>query len=174
MTFELRLQCNLVSPRTDGMTRVPAREFRGDVERQLLPTLHHSRWNSIVAFTSLALTMAHLLRLFVRKFQPILAIGVMRAALLRLLSYVHAEIQEADNLLVANEDIVFDFVAATLEVPGESPHATEWSSARSAICLQQCSSFSCGASHVDALVEHYPGGSVFGCVSEQLLDSFVD
>ena len=38
--------------------------------------------DSIVAFTSLALAMAHLLRLYVRKFQPILAIGVMRAALL--------------------------------------------------------------------------------------------
>ena len=54
-------------------------------------------------------------------------------------------IPEADDLLFANEDIVFDFVAARLEVPGESPEtaprgsnvlclnmvhrATEWSSA---------------------------------------------
>lgn len=59
--------------------------------------------------------------LIVRKFQPFLAIGEMRAALLRLPSHVLAEILEADDLLVANEDIVFDFVAARLEVPGESP-----------------------------------------------------
>ena len=59
--------------------------------------------------------------LTVRKFQPFLAIGEMRAALLRLPSNVLAEIREADDLLVANEDIVFNFVAARLEVPGESP-----------------------------------------------------
>ena len=58
---------------------------------------------------------------------------------------------EANNLIVANEDIVFDFVAARLEVPGESPgfnmnhRVTKWSSARSAIRLRQ-SSFSCGTS----------------------------
>ena len=45
----------------------------------------------------------------------------MRAALLRLPSCGLAEIPEADDLLVANEDIVFDFVAARLGVLGESP-----------------------------------------------------
>ena len=45
----------------------------------------------------------------------------MRAVLIRPPSCVLAEIPEADDLLVANEDIVFDFVAARLEVPGENP-----------------------------------------------------
>ena len=45
----------------------------------------------------------------------------MRAALLRLPSYVLAVIPEVDDLLVGNDDIVFDFVAARLDVLGESP-----------------------------------------------------
>ena len=43
------------------------------------------------------------------------------AALLRLPSRVLTEILETDVLLVANEDIVFDFEAVRLEVPGKTP-----------------------------------------------------
>jgi len=51
----------------------------------------------------------------VRNFQPFLASTEMRTALLRLPAGVLAEILEAEDLLVANEDAVFDFVAARLE-----------------------------------------------------------
>lgn len=53
--------------------------------------------------------------LIVRKFQPFLAEPEMRTALLRLPATVLAEILEADDLRVAGEDLVFDFVAARLE-----------------------------------------------------------
>mmetsp|Transcript_39011 Transcript_39011/g.64271 ORF Transcript_39011/g.64271 Transcript_39011/m.64271 type:complete len:567 (+) Transcript_39011:42-1742(+) len=53
--------------------------------------------------------------LIVRKFQPFLAIPEMRTAMMRLPANVLIEILEADDLLVASEDIVFDFVAARLE-----------------------------------------------------------
>lgn len=56
--------------------------------------------------------------LIVGKFQPFLANPEMRTALLRLPAAVLAEILEADELLVAGEDAVFDFVAARLnELP---------------------------------------------------------
>ena len=61
------------------------------------------------------------MELIVRKFHPFLK---MRAALLRLPSHVLTEILEADVLLVAFEDFVFDFVAVRLEVPGETPETT--------------------------------------------------
>jgi len=53
--------------------------------------------------------------LIVRKFQPFLAIPEMRTALLRLPAAVLVEILEADDLLVASEDVVFDFVACRLQ-----------------------------------------------------------
>mmetsp|Transcript_110590 Transcript_110590/g.276997 ORF Transcript_110590/g.276997 Transcript_110590/m.276997 type:complete len:598 (-) Transcript_110590:130-1923(-) len=53
--------------------------------------------------------------LIVRKFQPFLANPEMRTALLRLPAAVLAEILEADDMLVAGEDAVFDFVAARVE-----------------------------------------------------------
>lgn len=53
--------------------------------------------------------------LIVRKFQPFLAIPEMCNALMQLPATVLAEILEADDLLVASEDVVFDFVAARLE-----------------------------------------------------------
>eukprot|EP00927_Polykrikos_kofoidii_P055831 TRINITY_DN50026_c0_g1_i1.p1 TRINITY_DN50026_c0_g1~~TRINITY_DN50026_c0_g1_i1.p1 ORF type:complete len:619 (-),score=116.25 TRINITY_DN50026_c0_g1_i1:144-2000(-) len=53
--------------------------------------------------------------LIVRKFQPFLAIPEMRTALLRLPADVLAEILEADDMLAANEDAVFDFVLARFE-----------------------------------------------------------
>ena len=62
-----------------------------------------------------------MVELAVRKFHSFLAPGEMRPALLRPPSCVLAEIPEADDLLVPNEDIVFDLVAARLEVPGVSP-----------------------------------------------------
>jgi len=55
------------------------------------------------------------LDLIVRKFQPFLAMPEMHTALLRLPTSVLVEILEADDLLVASEDIVFDFVAAHIE-----------------------------------------------------------
>lgn len=58
--------------------------------------------------------------LIVRKFQPFLAIQEMRTALLRLPASVLTEILEADDLLVASEDVVFDFVAAQIEQSCES------------------------------------------------------
>jgi len=51
----------------------------------------------------------------VRNFQPFLAIPEMRTALLRLPAGVLAEIIEAEDLLVASEDVVFDFVAGRLD-----------------------------------------------------------
>lgn len=59
----------------------------------------------------------------VRNFQPFLAISEMRTALLRLPAGVLVEILEAEDLLVANEDVVFDFVAARLEASVASPSA---------------------------------------------------
>merc|ERR1719272_2414519 len=53
--------------------------------------------------------------LIVQKFQPFLAIQEMRTALLRLPASVLIEILEADDLLVASEDVVFDFVVSQLE-----------------------------------------------------------
>eukprot|EP00401_Gymnodinium_catenatum_P074509 CAMPEP_0117502404 /NCGR_PEP_ID=MMETSP0784-20121206/23795_1 /TAXON_ID=39447 /ORGANISM="" /LENGTH=573 /DNA_ID=CAMNT_0005297685 /DNA_START=32 /DNA_END=1753 /DNA_ORIENTATION=- len=69
--------------------------------------------------------------LVVRKFQPFLANPEMRSALLRLPDHVLVEILEADDLLVASEDVVFDFVVAHAEAAamvvseggGESPVA---------------------------------------------------
>jgi len=57
--------------------------------------------------------------LIVQKFQPFLAIQEMRTALLRLPASVLIEILEADDLLVASEDTVFDFVAARLEATAQ-------------------------------------------------------
>lgn len=54
--------------------------------------------------------------LIVRKFQPFLANPEMRTALLRLPATVLSEILEADDLLAACEDAVFDFVAARMEL----------------------------------------------------------
>ena len=105
---------------------VPAREFGGvtffesDVWRLFRPTLHHSCWNSSAAFASLALTMAQLLNTF-GLVRWSLVSGELCAALLRLPSHGLTEILGANALLVANEDIVFDFVAVRLEVPGETP-----------------------------------------------------
>jgi len=53
--------------------------------------------------------------LLVRKFQPFLANLEMRQALVRLPGSVLAEILEADDLAVASEDVVFDFVAERLQ-----------------------------------------------------------
>eukprot|EP00971_Amphidinium_carterae_P109260 2163612-Amphidinium_carterae.1 len=53
--------------------------------------------------------------LIVRKFQPFLANPEMRKALLQLPAPVLAEILEADELLVANEDVVCHFVCMRLE-----------------------------------------------------------
>jgi len=50
----------------------------------------------------------------------------MRAALLRLPSYVLAVIPEVYDLLVGNDDIVFDFVAARLDVLGERSKDGSW------------------------------------------------
>merc|ERR1719401_2955007 len=57
--------------------------------------------------------------LIVRKFQPFLAIKEMHAALLQLPASVLVEILEADDLVVADEDVVFDFVAARLEATSQ-------------------------------------------------------
>lgn len=62
--------------------------------------------------------------LIVRRFQPFLAIPEMRTALLRLPVAVLAEILELDDLLVASEDVVFDFVAAWLENAWQVPEVT--------------------------------------------------
>jgi len=64
--------------------------------------------------------------LIVRKFQPFLATPEMRTALLRLPAAVLGEILEADDLLVANEDVVFDFVVDRLEASpdGATPEST--------------------------------------------------
>lgn len=59
--------------------------------------------------------------LVVRKFQPFLSNTEMRAALLRLPGTVLAEILEADDLAVASEDVVFDFVAERLEMAAIKP-----------------------------------------------------
>lgn len=53
--------------------------------------------------------------LIVRKFQPFLAVPEMLSALLQLPGSVLAEILEADDLVVANEDVVLDFVMERLE-----------------------------------------------------------
>jgi len=53
--------------------------------------------------------------LIVHHFQPFLAKPEMRTALLRLPASVLADILEVDDLLVANEDTVLDFVLARLE-----------------------------------------------------------
>lgn len=65
--------------------------------------------------------------LVIRKFQPFLANAEMHTALLQLPTSVLVEILEADDLLVASEDIVFDFVAARLEatMEGNSAEAAE-------------------------------------------------
>jgi len=54
--------------------------------------------------------------LIVRKFQPFYANPEMRTAMLRLPATVLAEILESDDLLVAGEDAVFQFVADRLEM----------------------------------------------------------
>lgn len=58
--------------------------------------------------------------LIVRKFQPFLAIKEMATALLRLPPNVLAEILDSDDLLVASEDAVFDFVAERLEASAQA------------------------------------------------------
>lgn len=62
--------------------------------------------------------------LIVRKFQPFLTNHEMKTALLRLPARVLAEILEADELLVACEDAIFDFVLSRLQLP-ESPRQDE-------------------------------------------------
>lgn len=54
--------------------------------------------------------------LIVRKFQPFLTNGEMKTALLRLPARVLVEILDADELLVASEDVVFDFVLGRLQL----------------------------------------------------------
>lgn len=58
--------------------------------------------------------------LIVQKFQPFLAIPEMHTALMRLPAAVLGEILADDDLLVAGEDIVFDFVAAQIEQATDS------------------------------------------------------
>lgn len=53
--------------------------------------------------------------LIVRKFQPFLANPEMRTALLQLPGSVIAEILEADEVTVASEDVIFNFVAERIE-----------------------------------------------------------
>jgi len=55
------------------------------------------------------------IELIIRKFQPFLAVPEMRAALLSLPGHVIAEILEDDGITVANEDIIFNFVAERIE-----------------------------------------------------------
>jgi len=54
--------------------------------------------------------------LIVRKFQPFLTNSEMKTALLRLPARVLVEILDADELLVASEDVVFDFVLSRLQL----------------------------------------------------------
>lgn len=80
--------------------------------------------------------------LLVRKFQPFLADQEMRQALVRLPGSVLAEIMEADDLAVASEDVVFDFVAERVQVaqglrsstgseePGPSDNEVIWQKVR--------------------------------------------
>ncbi|CAK9100603.1 unnamed protein product [Durusdinium trenchii] len=60
--------------------------------------------------------------LIARKFQPFLTNTEMKTALLRLPARVLVEILDADELLVASEDVVFDFVLSRLQLeePPES------------------------------------------------------
>ena len=125
---------SLASLRTDGMTGVPARTFRGvtffeavgrRVEADTAPLLLEQDCCFHILDTddgaALGQNRFGAVELIVRKFQPSLVSGELRAALFRLPSHILAEILEADVLLVANEGIVFDFVAVRLEVPGETP-----------------------------------------------------
>ncbi|CAL1146789.1 unnamed protein product [Cladocopium goreaui] len=62
--------------------------------------------------------------LIVRKFQPFLTNAEMKTALLRLPARVLVEILQADELLVASEDVVFDFVLSRLhgELESDGPN----------------------------------------------------
>ena len=115
---------SLASHRTDGTAGVPARTFRGvtffeavgrRVEADTAPLLLEQHCCFHILDTDDGAALGHIrfgaVELIVRKFQPSLVSGELRAALLRLPSHVFAEILEADVLLVANEGIVFDFVA---------------------------------------------------------------
>lgn len=78
-------------------------------------------------------------QLIVQKFQPFLSVPEMSKALMCLPSTVLSEILESDDLLVANEDVVFDFVRARAELlsndlpslPSESSTAASTPSAPS-------------------------------------------
>ena len=105
-----------LSPRTDGMAGV--REFRGcsffeameatyrgsffpETAPHLLEQCYCSHFPGTDDGAALGPFRDGVVELTVRKFQSFLAIGEMRAALLRLPSNVLAVILEADDLLVA-------------------------------------------------------------------------
>ncbi|CAE8596444.1 unnamed protein product, partial [Polarella glacialis] len=63
--------------------------------------------------------------LIVHKFQPFLTNTEMRIALLRLPACVLVEVLDNDDLLVANEDVIFDFVLARAEHPSSGSSSSE-------------------------------------------------
>ena len=105
----------------------PSSRLWGDVWRQFrpdtAPVLSEQYCRFHIPGTDHGAALEHIrfgaVELIVRKFRPLLVSGKLRAALLRRPSLT--EILGVDVLLVANEDIVFDFVAVRLEMPGETP-----------------------------------------------------
>eukprot|EP00931_Biecheleriopsis_adriatica_P086289 TRINITY_DN6099_c0_g1_i2.p1 TRINITY_DN6099_c0_g1~~TRINITY_DN6099_c0_g1_i2.p1 ORF type:complete len:559 (-),score=108.17 TRINITY_DN6099_c0_g1_i2:84-1760(-) len=97
--------------------------------------------------------------LVVRKFQPFLTNAEMRTALLWLPAHVLVEILESDDLLVATEDTIFDFVFERLEL---ADARAEGASARNA---EGPGGSESGALKAD--LEHFPAeeeGLLWDCV----------